>query len=235
MAATGSLPGVVTIPDELRAPVLDQGQLGMCTCEALGEVLTNIGLRDGVSHAYSHKAPYWYARKLDGSPPTSDTGSTIATVMTVAQTFGVPLLSAWGDDKDFTLEPDTNAVLDASKRKAQLIFALPTVAAIKASIRDGFSVAIGFSCPDDLFSDQTLDSGDINFYEDDVHYKGDGHAVSIVACDDSYQIGECFGVFTINAHWGTSVGEGGYFRLPYQYLFSGRASDAHSIRLISSI
>jgi hypothetical protein len=235
MAATGSLPGVVSIPNELRATVRDQSTIGRCTGEAIVEVVEGVALRDGVQVDLSANAVYWWERRLDGSPASSDTGSTIATGVTVAQTFGVPTLQTWSDDRDFTLEPDTNAVLDASKRKAQLVFALPNVAAIKASIRDGFSVALGFSCPDDLFDPTTLDSGNVNFYDDDSHYKGDGHAVSIVAVDDSRVIGNCTGALLFNAHWGTSVGLDGLFWLPYSYLLSGRASDAHTIRLLSSI
>ena len=233
--APGTLPGLVTIAPELRAPVRNQGQIGRCAGETLVELFEGLALRDGKSIELSANAPYWWSRKLQGSAPDDDTGTTIAGIVTAAQVFGVPTLSAWSDDKDFSLEPDTSAVLDAAQRRGLLAFALPTVAAIKASIRDGFAVAIGFSCPDDMFSDETLASGDIDFFADDSHYKGDGHAVSIVEADDAYTIHDCTGAFLINVHWGTDVGLNGYMHLPYQYLTSGRATDAHTIRLIQGL
>lgn len=232
LAAGAPTPNLVSIPDALRAAMQNQGNIGDCTCQALRELMTGLALREGRGQVrYSVLAPYYWARVLDGSKPTDDAGSTVSTVMTVALAKGLPHLAAWDDSKPFAMLPDAAAQADARQHVALLTFALPDVATIKASIRDGFAVELGFECPKSLFSDETMQSGDVEL-PDASGFDGEGHAISIWEADDDYvtSYGDR-GAFLCNFHWGTTVGLSGYFHLPYGYVISGRAADAHTIRL----
>lgn len=230
--AAADTPAIVSIPTTLRPTMQDQGQIGDCVFQALRELVTGLALRQGLGEIlYSALAPYWWGRQIDGTAPTDDAGSTVSTGMTVAARFGLPHLAAWDDAKPFSLEPDVNAIADARLHKALLAFSLPNVATIKASIRDGFAVELGFDCPKSLFSSKTITTGDVELPDDPSQFDGSGHAVSVWAADDEHVIGSHKGAFLCNFHWGRDVGLDGYFHLPYEYVTSGRATDAHTIRL----
>lgn len=210
----------------------DQGVIGDCVYQTLRELMTGLALREGRGEVlYSSLAPYYWGREIDGARAYDDVGSSISTSMLVAQLRGLPHLDEWPDTKPFYVAPSPQAHVDAWKHRAVLAFALPNVATIKASLRDGFSVAIGFDCPKSLFSMRTLKTGEIELPDNPKEFEGDGHAVSIWAADSSRTIGPHHGAFYVNCHWGTDVGEAGYFWLPMAYLEKNRAADAHTMRL----
>lgn len=201
----------------------DQGSIGSCTCNSSTSVHEMVLKRSGVDVQLSRLWLYAKVREFEGTPLTEDSGAQIRDVMKVLAKQGVPLESSYPYDTDkWQQEPPAALAPEAAKHQILVYYRCPTLAQIKASIWQGFSVVGGFSCPKSLFSDATTKTGVIEY----APVKGfdGGHAVMFVGYDDAKRL-LCF-----QNSWGPDWGDGGYGYLPYDYVENGYADDFWTIR-----
>jgi hypothetical protein len=216
----------------------DQGQFGRCAGETEREVETGVALANGKGQVlYSANYPYFYARQLDGSPTDQDAGTTISSTFTVKAQRGNCYKATWDDDTSIYQQPSSAAEEEAAQHKGLLAFFLMNIQTIKASIAVGFPVAIGFDVPSQMMSEACAESGMVQFPTDpsgwDTNSDGSvsGHAVSIWGYDDSLVIAQTTGALYCLNHWSESWGLDGRFWLPYEFVTSEFAADAHTLRM----
>jgi C1A family cysteine protease len=200
-------------------PVGDQGTLGSCSanagCEAL-EFLEKQGIADKL---FSRLFLYFYARKEEGTPPAEDSGAQIRSVMKVLAETGVAYEVTWpyaDAEARFSVEPTTAAQTEAGQHKVLYYYRCSNLAAVKASLADGYPVAFGFSMPDNMMSDQCGKDGLVHYPEPNEGYQG-CHSVLAVGYDDAQAIGKEQGAVLAQNSWGTNWGLQGYFWLPYSF------------------
>jgi C1A family cysteine protease len=210
-------------------PVLDQGQLGSCTANALANAhLFNQLLQTGGEDLLpSRLFIYWNERNLEGSVD-SDAGAQIRDGIKVLAKLGAPPESLWPYDiSRFATKPTANAFRVALAHQAltyqRVTRSLPQ---LKGALALGFPVVFGFTVYESFESEAVAKSGVAPLPGPTERSVG-GHAVMAVGYDDSKQ------VFRVMNSWGNGWGQKGFFTLPYAYLTSSElAADFWTLRLV---
>jgi len=212
-------------------PVLDQGELGSCTANAIA----NAHLFAQVSESYPSPFPpsrlfiYWNERNLEGTV-LSDSGAAIRDGFKVINKLGACHETQWPYDiSQFKKRPAARCFQDALKYLAISYFAVPqTESMLKACLASGFPFVFGFSVYESFESALVAKTGKANLPGPNESSLG-GHAVLCVGYDNTT------GRFLIQNSWGSGWGAGGYFTLPYAYLLnSGLASDFWTVRRVAA-
>lgn len=206
-------------------PIRDQGQLGTCTAnsslEGMGFLYTKTGTVDPL---LSRLFCYYYSRKIEGTPPTEDSGCQIRDVMSALATYGAPPESVWPYIEDqFSTEPSHDAFIAAQVHKLLFYYRCPNLFTMKSSIAQGYPVVMGFSVPENMMSDACASTGIVNYPGPTEGFDG-GHAVLAVGYDDVTQR-VCF-----QNSWGTSWGDGGFGYLPYAMFDNNFVTDCWTLR-----
>ncbi len=211
----------------LCPPIRDQGSIGSCTAnsslEAMGFLYTKY---DKTDPQLSRLFTYYYSRKMEGTPPTEDSGCQIRDVMKCLSVYGSCLEATWpylDDGKDYAVEPPHPAYMEAQKHKLLLYYRCPTLATIKASIAQGFPAVGGFECPANMFTDECARTGVIKYPTPSEQFEG-GHAVLFVAYDNAT------GLLKFQNSWGTSWGDKGFGYLPFAFVENNLADDFWTLR-----
>jgi C1A family cysteine protease len=232
LRATLSMAGAPPASVDLRAydvPIVDQGNLGSCTANALAGLLGwYIKKTTGMNYVASRLFTYYMTRLLEGRPANQDTGATIRGTIGSLAVFGVPpeTSSLKGIVWPYTISKFSQippmAVSLAALAYQGVTYALidkpgtqDVLGTIKSVLAAGFPMEFGF----DVFSSYPSASKTGIFA---VPKPGEqivgGHAVMAVGYDDSMQ------ALLIRNSWGL-VGNAGYFWLPYWYILNNHAAD----------
>jgi C1A family cysteine protease len=206
-------------------PIVDQGQLGSCTANALaGLVGYFINKYNGKTFASSRLFTYYMTRKLEGSPVNQDTGATIrGTIGSLAQ-FGVPPESDWPYDiKKYATFPDLYSSLRAQNNKGTKYALIDqpkmtrtaVLTAIKTQLAAGMPIEFGTAVFQGI---ETVGKDGKIPYPAPGEQPVGGHAIDAVGYDNNLAIGSSKGAFLIRNSWGTSWGMDGYGWMPYDYL-----------------
>jgi C1A family cysteine protease len=222
------LPSAATTRLRAEPVIRDQGQLGSCTANAGAEAMgfayaVQTGKHDPV---FSRLFGYYYCRvKMEGYPPTEDSGCAVRDVFRTARRFGSCFETTWPYDvTKFAIEPNAQAQQEALNHQALRFYACLNLHAIKKSIADGWPVIFGFDCFDSLNSTETAHTGRIKMPAAGEGSIG-GHSMYIDSYDDALRE-----VSGINS-WSNAWGDRGRFHMPYDYFTQGYAADAHTLRL----
>lgn len=141
-------------------PKFDQGQIGSCVANATVKMALSLAVKDlmaagmvredaiaqAVKYLLSRMMLYAEDRKAEGTPLTQDSGSQIVTAMRVFSTIGICLDSTFDysdPETRFTLEPPSEAIVEAALHKALLYFHLPDNESILRCLADGFTLVLG--------------------------------------------------------------------------------------------
>ncbi len=221
-------PAVYSLPDMascewLMPPVNDQGRIGSCTANAVCEAIEAVEHRGQAAQTYSRLFLYYWARRLEGTPPTEDSGSQIGDAVQVASDRGVCTEAIWPyDDVERWQEaPSLRAEADAAEHKTLFAFDVPNLWATKASISNGWPVAFGFYVPANMDSADAACSGIIGYVPGEP-YVG-SHAVVAIGYDNTT------GYVKFRNSWG-DWGDGGNGYLPMEFWTAGLAGSGVSIR-----
>lgn len=207
---TKELPKQVDLREKM-SPIVDQGQLGSCTSNALVSGLREyLLLQEGKDVRLSRLYHYWHERALEGTVD-EDSGATLRDGMKVLKKFGVcPEEDFPYQIERFTEQPSKKAEEDAGQFKITEYHRVPTFNKLKAALAERLPVAIGIMVFESFESEEVAQTGIVpmpKWYEKELG----GHAMLAVGYDDEKQH------VIVRNSWGDQWGDGGYCYLPYDY------------------
>lgn len=209
-------------------PVLDQGQLGSCTANAIANAhhFDQLKQKDADAFAPSRLFVYYNERAAEGTI-NSDAGAAIRDGIKSIATQGVcdELLVPYNIAK-FTKKPIPAAYKAALLHKSIAYLAVPQVLdQMRAALASGVPFVFGFTVYESFESQAVAASGVVPIPAAHEKVLG-GHAVLCVGYDDASQR------FTVMNSWGTGWGQVGFFTIPYAYLLGKLASDFWTVKTV---
>jgi len=207
------------------SPVEDQGDLGSCTANSTTSAMEFIALKDKkIFTELSRLFVYYYTRKIEGTPPTEDSGAYLRNVMKCLRYFGAAAETKWPYDiSKFAIGPAYQAIRDAQNHRIVSYMRCPGLDAIRSAITLGYTAVGGFSIPESILGKKTSKDGIVSFPSSTDSILG-GHAVHFVGYDDKKHL------IKFQNSWGTKWGDKGYGYLPYRFVAEGLADDFWTIR-----
>jgi len=207
--------------------ILDQGNLGSCGPNEISNALRFCLRKDSsIDFQPSRLFIYYYARLVDGLSTSQDTGISIRGGMKSIAKYGAPKEAWWPYNiSEYTIQPPEGAISAAHTHVAGFTYlSVPQdLNSIKQAIVGGFPVVIGIQVYDTFESEQALSTGIIPT-PTDSNLLG-GHCVALWGWNDSTER------FIMSNSWGTSVGQQGWFEIPYAYIMNPNwCSDLWTIR-----
>jgi len=203
------LPAVVDLRSHL-SPVVDQGNLGSCTANAIVSGLWEylwVGMGN-ILQRFSRLFLYYFERLLEGTVK-EDSGAYIRDGMKSLQKTGVCTEKLWPYIiKKFTKRPGQEAIDEAGKYKICEYQRINTLQELKMALADGQPVVFGFEVFESFETDSVTKTGLVPMPQDSEESLG-GHAVLAVGYDDVK------GWVIVRNSWGEAWGDKGYFYMPY--------------------
>lgn len=196
-----------------QCPVVDQGQIGSCTANALAGFLGFIELqKKPVSFwPYSRLFIYYNERMLEGDV-SQDAGATLRDGLKSIYSWGAPPETSWPYDPNFLFnKPGIGAYNQAATHKISWFARIQGLQQMKECLAGGHPFVYGFTVYESFESDEVAATGLVPMPDPSEGVLG-GHAVLAVGYDDKTQT-----VLTKNS-WGVAWGQEGYFQMPYAYL-----------------
>lgn len=223
---TPSIPTTV----DLRSgcpPILDQGNLGSCTANAISAAVDFEVKKQGKALIDpSRLFIYFLERQMEGTI-NADSGAEIRDGLKSVAKFGVAPESMWPYNIDrFTVNPTQDVYVAAHSHLIESYLLLAGFPSMKRCLASGFPFIFGFTVYESFESGDVARTGIATLPTKNEAVVG-GHAVLCVGYDD----------FTrrvmVQNSWGTGWGMKGYFEMPYDYITNPNlASDMWSIRLV---
>ncbi len=212
-------------------PVLNQGDLGSCTANAIGNAHRFEQMRQGVASDFlpSRLFIYYNERAIEGTIQ-SDSGAQIRDGIKSVAKKGVCPEKMWPYViSKFAKQPPAAASKEALKHQALSYMRIAqNIALMKGCLASGYPFVFGFTVYDSFESDAVAKSGTVPMPAPSEGVLG-GHAVLAVGYDDAKQR-----IIVMNS-WGTGWGMKGFFTMPYAYLTdSNLADDFWTIRLVEA-
>ncbi len=209
---------------EICPPVYDQKNLGSCTAFAsLGALhFTLLEQMPGVPEL-SELFQYYVTRKDQGTV-NQDSGASIRGAMKAMGRYGYLELAQYPyQTSKFKQNPGQALLGDAATRKIpDACYARITdserTSLVKAVLAQRNPVVIGFTVYSSFMSPTVAKSGVMPMPKKSDRVEG-GHAVTLVGYSDKR------GAALVRNSWGSSFGQGGYFWMPYEFLYSQNVSD----------
>jgi len=198
---------------DLRAsmsPIVDQGQLGSCTANAIVSGLREyLLLQKADATRLSRLFLYWQERNLEGTI-NEDSGAMIRDGMKVLNQLGVcPELDFPYDITKFTQTPSSTSEEDAAKYKIATYERVVDLEALQVSLAHNLPIVIGFTVYDSFESQEVAATGIVPMPDLARERQLGGHAVCAVGYDDEKQW------VIVRNSWGTEWGDKGYCYFPY--------------------
>lgn len=202
------------------SPVVDQGNLGSCTANAIAS-----GLREYLEIkskqnlvSLSRLFLYWEERSMEGTV-NQDSGAEIRDGMKALNQIGVCPEEDWPYDiSTFENTPTDKMKTNAVPYKISQYQRIASLTTLKAALAEDFPVVIGINVYESFESDEVAKTGIIPMPNTSTEQLLGGHAVLIVGYNDAKSW------LIVRNSWGDSWGDKGYCYLPYDY-FSKYSSD----------
>lgn len=210
---------------DLRAqcsPVVDQGDLGSCTANALASGLREfLLLKSGKPLTRLSRLFLYYEERSAEGDVSEDAGANLKD--------GLDCLLNLGDCREdldpydinmFTNPPSDAAMQEAPDFKIVKYMSVTDLLAAKACLAQGFPVVIGMQVFDQMESDAAAQTGIVSVPPAGAQSLG-GHAVTLVGYHDTPKYKPGFwkggGWLWVRNSWGSSWGLNGYFKIAYAY------------------
>lgn len=189
------------------SPIVDQGQLGSCTANAIVS-----GLREYFEKPFtiplSRLYLYWEERKIEGTI-NSDSGAQIRDGMKVLNKIGVCPEIDWPYDiNTFTNTPSNLDNTNASFYKISSYQRITSLTMLKTALSKNEIVVFGFNVYESFESDQVAKTGIVPMPKKNEQLLG-GHAVCAVGYADNKKY------VIVRNSWGSDWGDKGYCYMPY--------------------
>jgi len=227
---TEQLPASVDLRKKC-SPVVNQGELGSCTANAIVSGLREyLLINKEIKWLPLSRLFLYYEERLLEDSVSEDSGAMIRDGMKVLNQIGVCPEVDWPYDiSTFTNQPTDKMVADAAPYKVAEYHRITSLAQLKAALAEGLPVVIGIDVYESLESDDACATGIVPMPDKSKEQLLGGHA--ILACgylDDMTANGKTGYVIFRNS-WGYTYGDLGYGYLPYDY-FEKYASDCWTSR-----
>jgi len=213
-----ALPRVVDLRSGCSG-IVDQGELGSCTANAIAS-----GLREYWENRAGKHTPlsrlwlYWNERTFEGTV-NEDSGAYIRDGMKVLQKMGCAPEIDWPYDiTKFRQTPPEKSSTDAGQYIIAEYHRVTDLTALKSALAVDFPVVIGIKVYESFESDQVARTGIVPLPKRGEQFLG-GHAVLAVGYKDDVKL-KGQGVVICRNSWGEGWGDKGYFYLPYRYFVS---------------
>ncbi len=226
-ATLAELPPVVDLKPNMPS-VLNQGQVGSCTANAIANAYRFSRYKQGVQKPIkpSRLFIYYNERVLENSVD-SDSGAMIRDGFKTINETGICSESLWKyNESKFARRPPEKCYQQATTHKALQYFRInQTLNELKSCLAEGFPFVLGFSVYESFQSGYVARTGVASLPTAGEQLLG-GHAVAAVGYSDETQ------TWLLQNSWGTGWGMDGYFRLPFAYLTeSDLSSDFWTLRI----
>jgi C1A family cysteine protease len=221
-------PDKVDMRPDFPAPY-DQGQIGSCTGNACAAALAYARAQQGLPVLVPSRLMLYYsARVLEGTAG-QDAGAQIRDVIKGAALTGACPEDAWPYDVEcFATKPNDVAYAAAVKDRLIGYHRVPQDEEhVLACLAQGDPVVFGFSVYTAFEGDDVAQHGILSLPAQGEAFVG-GHAVVAVGYNKPDQ------QIIVRNSWGTDWGIGGYFMMPFDYLFNQNlAADLWAVRLVT--
>jgi len=215
-------------------PVLNQGQLGSCTANAIANAHRFDQIKQGIAdHFLPSRLFIYYNERVMEESINSDSGAMIRDGIKSIGKQGVCKELTWPYSDDatangvFCKKPIDSAYQEALNYQA-IAYKRVThnLSQLKGCLAEGYPFVFGFTVYESFESEAVAKTGIMP-----LPLKGDsvvgGHAVLAVGYDDATQR------FTVMNSWDTTWGDKGFFYMPYAYLVDHHlASDFWVVRTV---
>ena len=213
-------------------PIMDQGDLGSCTANAItGALRWHIITMGGKPDKPLSRLQLYYDERVIESTVAEDAGAEIRTGIKCVKRNGVAYEELWDYiPKAFKQKPP-----DLLYKSTQLFGSLQyerlsvSAVALKVALAAGFPVVIGISLFDSFESEEVEKTGIVPMPDIENEGMVGGHAMCAVG------YGQKPGCFTVANSWSENWGDGGYCYVPEKYLGSPKfGSDYWVIRNVTT-
>jgi C1A family cysteine protease len=197
-------------------PIVNQGQLGSCTANALAGALGFLEIKDGLApQPFSRLYIYYNERVIEGTV-SSDSGAQLRDgIKTLSQgDQGACYETTWPYNiSQFAVEPPPAAYTQGEAHEITVYEALQSLDDMKDCLASGYPFVFGFTVYQSFETPQVASTGVVPMPTPKEQTIG-GHAVVAVGYDDASSR------FICRNSWGLGWGINGtgYFYMPYAYL-----------------
>jgi C1A family cysteine protease len=220
LAELGPLPPRVDLRSSCP-PVYDQGALGSCTANAIAGALEFDQMKQMSSDVFlpARLFIYYNERVMEGTVD-QDSGAMLRDGIKTVNKDGAPHETLWPYViSRFRTKPSPPAYVDARRHRALLYERVVRRSdQLRGCLASGYPFVFGFAVYESFEAPEVADSGHAPMPGPTEILLG-GHAVLCVGYDDGRRW------FIARNSWGSEWGMGGYFTLPYNYLFDPNLSD----------
>ena len=208
-------------------PVVDQGQLGSCTANAIANAHLFDQMTQKLPQSFlpSRLFIYYNERTIEGTV-NSDSGAQIRDgIKSIGQQGACPETLWPYDTAKFAKKPAAKCYQVGGKHVAiSYQSVVQNAAQMKGCLASGYPIVVGFTVYESFESPAVAKTGIASMPASGEKVVG-GHCVLVVGYDDATQRFLCMN------SWATTWGQKGFFTIPYAYLTdSGLASDFWTIR-----
>jgi C1A family cysteine protease len=196
------------------APILDQGDLGSCVCNAFSYC---INTQTSNNVVISRLFLYAICRSLDYTSLDQDDGTTIRTACKSIQKYGAVseknypyITSIFNDLPPLSVFKSSNYF-----KKFTYTFVNQDITSIKNCLNTyKVPIVFGFLVYDSFMNISVANTGNVSIPDIKTEKLQGGHCMNIVGYNDETSTFKCAN------SWGTSWGDKGYCYLPYDYLLN---------------
>ncbi|MEB3103665.1 C1 family peptidase [Ferviditalea candida] len=191
-------------------PVVDQGELGSCTANAIVRGLREyLLLQSGRPfERLSRLYLYWHERQVEGTVG-QDAGASLRDGMKLLQKLGVCRSKLWPYTEDFRKKPDDAAEADAIHFRISEYHRVAGLNHLKAALAQGWPVVFGMLIYESFEGPGPVATGVIDVPDVAREQLLGGHALCAAGYDDAQQM------VIVRNSWGTDWGKDGYCFIPY--------------------
>lgn len=207
--------------------ILDQGDIGSCVANAVSNSLKFCLNINKLKWKPSRLYIYYFGRIYDGYSVTKDTGMSITGGCASINKFGSCREKLWPYiTSKFSIQPSRESIVNAHKHDDNYKFLQinQNIHDIKHALLNGYPVICGIQVYSSFEDIESMTTGKIPMPDTTKEQLYGGHAICLYSYDDKTKR---FGVMN---SWGTSVGNKGWFTIPYDYITNTKlASDFNQI------
>lgn len=209
-------------------PVLDQGELGSCTANAIANAHLFNQKKQKAKNLFlpSRLFIYYNERKLENTIRV-DSGAQIRNGFKTISHQGACPEDLWVYDiSKFTKKPPVKLYIEALNHQVvEYMRITPTLANLKGCLADGYPFVFGFMVYESFESDKVAKTGIVPMPSKERALGG--HAVLCVGYSNTKK------QFIVQNSWGSDWADKGYFYLPFDYLTNSNLSDDFwTVRLV---
>ena len=204
-------------------PIVDQGQLGSCTANAMASGLREYQVSEAgyPSVRLSRLYLYYKERELEGTV-NEDSGAFIRDGMRVLARNGVcPESDFPYEIERFTEKPTTMAEADAVNYRISSYHRVTDLNGVKAALVEGLPVVLGMTVYESFESEKVAQTGKVPTPKTYKERELGGHAMLIVG----YKKISRTEYLIVRNSWGEGWGDKGYCYIPASFISKGIIND----------